>query len=141
MRLHIITYKYFILSLTFLIISSCSDSILQSLRKSLSEANKAKIYFNKKGTDEAKTITIDNVQDVQSIIYSITDEDAEFYKCDYTGSIEFFDRNKSLSNMEFNLEPDCLHIRFQHQDIMFAKKISEEGIKLLTKYYYKTHNK
>jgi hypothetical protein len=140
--------KFFVL--VFLILfSGCDDSIKTSLDKQLAGVNKVKIYFTNvvptqesfKDTlaEQKAIITITNQDTVNLLAQSITDETSEFYKCGYTGTIEFFKDNISISNMQFNLMKECNHIVFRVKDNIYSKKLSDKGIEILNN-YYKTTN-
>jgi hypothetical protein len=140
--------KFFVL--VFLILfSGCDDSIKTSLDKQLAGVNKVKIYFTNvvptqesfKDTlaEQKAIITITNQDTVNLLAQSITDETSEFYKCGYTGTIEFFKDNISISNMQFNLMKECNHIVFRVKDNIYSKKLSDKGIEILNNYYKTTH--
>lgn len=124
----------------------CDDSIKSSLYKQLMGVNKVKIYFTNiiptKDTvaEQKAIITITNPDTVNMLAQSITDETSEFYKCGYTGTIEFFKDNISVSNMQFNLMPECNHIIFRTKNNMYSKLISPQGIEILNNYYKNVNN-
>ena len=128
--------------LSLFIYSSCSNSIVSSFKKELKDSDKIKIYFYKSDTSAAgkfeSIVNIDDKNEIQNFINCISEQDAPFYKCGFTGSIEFFKNNLSVINMEFNIKPDCRHIIFKFRETMFSKDITDDGIKLINKYYEKT---
>lgn len=119
----------------------CDDSIRSSLDKQLMGVDKVKIYFTNivptkdTLTEQKAIITITNIDTVNMLAQSITDETSEFYKCGYSGTIEFFKDNISVSNMQFNLMPECNHIIFRTKNNMYSKLISPQGIEILNSYY------
>jgi len=120
---------------------SCSESIVSSFKKSVNDADKIKIYFYKNGESSERIesiISVDNKDEIKKFIDCITDEDAPFYKCGFTGSAELFKNNESLINMEFNIKSGCCHIIFKFRETMFSKKISDEGINLINQYIAKS---
>lgn len=126
----------------YFLISSCTDSIVTSFKKTIKDTDKVKIYFYNSDTSKIgkyeSIVNIDDKDDIQKIINSISEEDRPFYKCGFTGSIECFKNKVSLINMEFNVRPDCRHIIFNFRETMFSKNISDEGINLINQYYEKT---
>lgn len=131
--------KVFILILAVMFFG-CDDSIKTSLDKQLAGVNKVKIYFTDivpkdTAAEQKAIITITNQDTVNMLMQSITDETSEFYKCGYTGTIEFFKDNLSISNMQFNLMKECNHIVFRAKNNMYSKMISGQGIEILNNYY------
>ena len=131
-----------LLLFTSLAIFSCDGNVMKLLNRELSSADNIKIYFYDKTTGKlpgsGSVVSINDPDEVKHFLTNITDE--EFNKrsdCIYNGSIEFFAGDKSKMNMEFNMEPNCGFVIFQLRDVMQAKKLSEEGIKLLNFYYSK----
>lgn len=137
--------KYLILILVVLFFG-CDDSIRSSLDKQLMGVNKVKIYFTNiiptkdTAAEQKAIITIMNIDTVNMLAQSITDETSEFYKCGYTGTIEFFKDNLSVSNMQFNLMKECNHIIFRTKNNMYSKLISPQGIEILNNYYKNVNN-
>jgi hypothetical protein len=145
--------KVILIVLFTVIFFGCGESIKSSLDKQLTGIDKIKIYFtnivpnkdNSKETskdtlaEQKAIITITNQDTVNMLVQSITDETSEFYKCGYTGTIEFFKDHASVSNMQFNLMKECNHIVFRMKDNMYSKIISPQGIEILNN-YYKTAN-
>jgi len=128
--------------LSLFILSSCSNSIVSSFKKELKDSDKIKIYFYKNDTSKSgkfeSIVNIDDKSEIQNFINCISEKDEPFYKCGFTGSIEFFKNNLSIINMEFNVQPGCRHIIFKFRDTMFSKDITDDGIKLINQYYEKT---
>lgn len=134
--------KFFVFMFLFLIsFAGCDDSIKGTLDKQLMGVDKVKIYFTNivptkdTAAEQRAIITITNQDTVNMLAQSITDETSEFYKCGYTGTIEFFKDNVSISNMQFNLMNECNHIVFRVKDNIYSKKISPQGIGMLNGYY------
>lgn len=132
--------KKFLFLIILIAFVGCGDSIKSSLDKQLMGVDKVKIYFTNTmskdtATEQRAIITITNQDTVNMLAQSITDETSEFYKCGYTGTIEFFKDNISISNMQFNLMNECNHIVFRVKDNIYSKKISPQGIELLNNYY------
>jgi len=124
---------------------SCDGNVMKLLRKELSSADNIKIYFYDKITGKlhgsGSVVSINDPDEVKHFLTSITEEDFNKRQdCIYNGSIEFFSGDKSRMNMEFNMEPNCGFVIFQIRDVMQAKKLSEEGVKLLNFYYGKIAN-
>ena len=123
---------------------SCNGNVIKSLEKELSSSDNLKIYFyDKTGKmpNNGSVVSINDKDEVKHLLSSITEE--EFTKrpdCIYNGLIEFFDGNKSLLNMEFNMEPNCGFVVFTIRDIIQTRKLSEEGINMLKFYYSKIAN-
>ncbi|HEX2787085.1 MAG TPA: hypothetical protein VHP32_04205 [Ignavibacteria bacterium] len=137
--------KRFLFLIILIAFAGCGDSIKGTLDKQLMGVDKVKIYFTNivptkdTATEQRAIITITNLDTVNMLAQSITDETSEFYKCGYTGTIEFFKDNISISNMQFNLMNECNHIVFRVKDNIYSKKISDKGIEVLNN-YYKTIN-
>ncbi|KAA0210530.1 MAG: hypothetical protein OZ913_00245 [Ignavibacteriaceae bacterium] len=136
------------LIITFLLsalIYGCEDNIIPGLQEKLIKADKITIYFFDEGTntvsDPDKIVTIEQKQDINTLINSISGESSPEYKCGYNGSIEFFNDNKSIFVTEFNFENDCAHFVFRYNKEMFSKKMEESGIRLLKEYFSRTHKK
>ncbi len=134
-----------LLFLVSVAIFSCDGNVMKLLRRELSSSDNIKIYFYEKTTGKlpgsGSVVSINDPDEDKHFLTTITDE--EFNKradCIYNGSIEFFSGDKSKMNMEFNMEPNCGFVIFQIRDVMQAKKLSEEGIKLLNFYYSKIAN-
>jgi hypothetical protein len=131
----------FICSIAF----SCDGSIIKLLNKELSSADNVKIYFYDKVTGKMPgsgyVASINDPDEVKHFLGTIMEEDFNKRQdCVYNGSIEFFSGNKSLMNMEFNMEPNCGFVIFKIREIMQSKKLSEDGLKLLNFYYSKIAN-
>lgn len=71
--------------------------------------------------------------DIKNIINFISDENSPFYKCGYTGTIDFMKNNASIldGTISFNLHQGCMHIVYIYNEKIFAKKITPEGIHYL----------
>jgi hypothetical protein len=124
---------------------SCDGNVMRLLRKELSSADNVKIYFYDKTTGKlpgsGSVVSINDPDEVKHFLTTITEEDFDKRQdCIYNGTIEFFSGIKSKINMEFNMEPNCGFVIFQLRDVMQAKKLSDEGIKLLNFYYSKIAN-
>jgi hypothetical protein len=124
---------------------SCDGSIIKLLNKELSSADNVKIYFYDKATGKMPgsgyVASINDPDEVKHFLATITEEDFNKRQdCVYNGQIEFFSGNKSIINMEFNMEPNCGFVIFKIRDLMQSKKLSEDGIKLLNFYYSKIAN-
>lgn len=124
---------------------SCDGSIIKLLNKELSSADNVKIYFYDRATGKmpgsGHVASINDPDEVKHFLLTITEEDFNKRQdCIYNGHIEFFSGNKSIMNMEFNMEPNCGFVIFKIRDIMQSKKLSEDGIKLLNFYYSKIAN-
>jgi len=123
---------------------SCSNSVLKSLNKQLSSADNLKIYFYDKSgkiPGSGSVVSINDNEEVKHLLSSISEED--FIKrpeCAYNGLIEFFEGNKSLMNIEFNMEPGCGFVVFTIRDVLQTKRLSDEGINMLKFYYGKIAN-
>lgn len=129
---------YYVFLLTVFSLTGCDESVKNSVDKQLKDVNKVKIYVFEKGketiTNSENVITIQNPDTVNMLKGSISDSPADFYKCGYSGSIEFFKDNESISNMSFNIQPDCNHIVFRVKDRMMSRKLTDQGINLLNNY-------
>jgi hypothetical protein len=124
---------------------SCDGNVMSLLKKELSSADNIKIYFYDKTTGKlpgsGSVVSINDPDEVKHFLTTITEEDFNKRQdCIYNGSIEFFSGDKSKINMEFNMEANCGFVIFQIRDVMQAKKLSDEGIKLLNFYYGKIAN-
>lgn len=124
---------------------ACNGDVIKSLNKELSSADNLKIYFYDKTTgkmpDKGNVVSINDEDEVKHLLGSITIEDfSKRPDCPYSGIIEFFKGDKSLMNMEFNMEQNCGFVVFTIRDIVQIKKLSEEGINMLKFYYGKIAN-
>ncbi|HRE40406.1 MAG TPA: hypothetical protein PLG90_03655 [Ignavibacteria bacterium] len=128
---------YFVLT-AMISFSGCDESVKNAVEKQLIEVNQVKIYVFDEGketiSNTENVITIKNQDSVNMLKESISDLPADFYKCGYSGAIEFFKNNESISNMSFNIMPDCNHIVFRVKDRMISRKLTEQGIILLKNY-------
>lgn len=132
----------FLILLGFISINfySCGDSIQATFDKELKDVDMVKIYFYENNTGRPGKDKIATIQDktvINVIKTSVMDETADLPKCGYTGSMEFFKKNISISNMEFSTEPGCERIVFRLNDNMYSKKLSLQGIKLINDIYAK----
>ncbi|CAN5549363.1 hypothetical protein BH10BAC5_BH10BAC5_09170 [soil metagenome] len=131
-------YLFVILSIG--IFYSCGDSIQASFDKELKDVDMVKIYFYENGNGKSGKDKIASVQDknvIDMLKSSVMDDTAEQPTCGYSGSMEFFRKNVSVSNMEFSTDPGCERIVFRLKDNMYSKKLSPEGVKLINEIYTK----
>jgi hypothetical protein len=117
---------------------SCGDSIRSSLAKYLIDADKIKVYYFEQGQntvrDSNMIITVDNRDEVNKILASISDDSSEQFKCGYSGYMEVFSKNKNILNLEFNFDEGCAHYVFRFKDQIYFKTMTPEGQGLLKNY-------
>lgn len=119
-------------------LSSCGDSIQSGLSKQLKDADKVKFYFFEEGEnavrDSNMIITIEDRDEVNTILASISDESSEQFKCGYSGYMEVLSKNKNILNLEFNFNNGCEHYVFRFRNQIYFKKMTPGGSELLKGY-------
>ncbi len=84
------------------------------------------------------TVMIESRKEIQKIIGSISVKSRPRYKCGYNGKIEFYNNREILiRQMKFNLNKNCNHIIYTHNGTLYSKKITEPGIRYLSRFYRK----
>jgi hypothetical protein len=54
-------------------------------------------------------------------------EDTPAYKCGYDGLIKAW-KGEEVLEMEYTLQKDCQHYRYEHNGEVLYKKLTEEGV-------------
>ena len=122
-----------ILFISLIFISSCGDNAV--LKKIADQSTKLTIsgYYTI-GEKRTKNIVYetDKKDEIMKILGFITDEDSQQNTCGYNGIIEL-KLKEGFMNMEFNTDENCNRIVYTYQDLLFSKKISQDGISYLNK--------
>ncbi len=67
----------------------------------------------------------------------ISTKDTPLYKCKYDGQIIFrisddiTSNDKNTITMEFNLQPDCVHVAYMYSEGLRTKELTPEGMSYL----------
>ena len=61
----------------------------------------------------------------------ISEEDTEAFKCGYDGKIVFNKGETVLLEVDYNLNPDCQHVRYNLDGTNYFKKFTENGLDFL----------
>lgn len=93
------------------------------------------VFYNDTLPDTFVDIT--DKKDIKKFNNYITNNDTPVYKCGYDGQLVFFiddeegAQPKNSVAMEFNLNPDCIHIAYQYAGALQTKQLSDDGIQFL----------
>ena len=125
--------KSILLILICLIFISCGDNAV--LKKIADQSSRLVIsgYYTS-GDKRTKNVVFetDKKDEIVKILGYITDEDSPQNTCGYNGIIELKLKD-GFMNMEFNTDENCNRIVYTYQDLLFSKKISQDGISYLNK--------
>ncbi|OGH66574.1 MAG: hypothetical protein A3B90_00885 [Candidatus Magasanikbacteria bacterium RIFCSPHIGHO2_02_FULL_41_13] len=99
----------------------------------LASADTAEITF----TDALENKTYKKVIQYQPQVWlltgTITDTNVPNMQCDFTGSVQFFAKEKALflEPAAINLDPQCQQIAFQYNGKIYHKRLMQEGVDYL----------
>ncbi|MBN1499348.1 MAG: hypothetical protein JW982_04305 [Spirochaetes bacterium] len=82
-------------------------------------------------------IIINNKNRISEIIDGISFRPAPYYKCGYTGRLDFYSGSDILieDGIEFNLSDECRHAVFSYGSSIYSKKISTVTFRYLKQMY------
>lgn len=106
-----------------LMVSGCSEAE----KRLLASSDRAVLTLTRESPPLSLTLT--NTEDIQMLVRLLSGRPAPFYKCGYTGKIEFFCGDRSLlpEGVSFNTYPGCQHLVFSYQGHLYSRYITKEG--------------
>ncbi|MCU0444024.1 MAG: hypothetical protein MUE85_03840 [Microscillaceae bacterium] len=117
--------------LIFLVLTACSSI---NIRQLLAGTDTIEIIFyqpNRKIV--ADTIRLQEKAYIRELINSIGLTEQPTFKCGYQGKLRFLKARvrHTILEAEFNLQKDCAHLSFLHNQALHTRKIDQSGVEFL----------
>lgn len=113
--------------LTFMAVMLMRCGTVTEIDELVKQTERIQVVFNSNLGDYTD---IDDKKIIRMFDDYITDEPTPLYKCGYDGHMIFFTEAGAV-RMDFNLQPECLHVIFQYGESVETRLISPEGAEYL----------